>query len=147
MSSNKNTKWLSSVSLTKLASRITRTLSISSKTRQPPSKKTNKVAPQSQTIPTNSFFTPKSVSTIRRHSPRLISQILRMDNSRQTKHNGEANNANSFRKKKFEGDFYEEKRHLAQYNLSLFNVSAENLHDEPEEHDEIINNKIDMTMF
>ncbi|CAF3496190.1 unnamed protein product [Rotaria socialis] len=136
MSSNKNAKWSSSVSLTKLVSCITRTLSISSKTRQPPSKKTNKVGPQSQTIPTNTFFTPKSVPTIRHHSTQIISQILHMDNSRQTKHNGEANNANSFKKTKFEDDDYDEKRQSIQDDLSLFNVSAENLHDEPEEHDE-----------
>ncbi|CAF2796644.1 unnamed protein product [Rotaria sp. Silwood2] len=143
MSSNKNQKWSSSVSFTKLFSRITRTLSFSSKKRQQSLKKTNKVGPMPQSIPTNTLFAPKSVPVIRRQSPELIAQILYNNNSRPGNYFQQAMHVNMYNKNNFgENDDEDDDDIYARYslrpNLSLFNISSDNLHYQRDEFHEQI---------
>ncbi|CAF1116592.1 unnamed protein product [Rotaria sordida] len=137
MSSNKNQKWSSPVSLTKLFSRITRTLSFSSKKRQQSLKKTNKVWSKPQSIPTNTLFAPKSVPIIRRQAPQLIAQILYNDNSRPGNCYQQAMHVNMYNKINFEENDDDDDDNYSRYslqpNLSLFNISSDNLHYQREE--------------
>ncbi|CAF0830860.1 unnamed protein product [Rotaria sp. Silwood1] len=130
MSSDKNQKCSSSVSFTKFISRITRTLSFSSKKRQLLLKKSNKVAPKQRSIPKDTLFAPKSVPVIRRQSPQLIAQILYKDNSIPGNYYQQPRHVNMYNKYNYEDNDDEDNysRYSLRPNLSLFNISSDNLH-------------------
>ncbi|UJR35176.1 hypothetical protein I4U23_027943 [Adineta vaga] len=119
MSTDKSSKWSSSSSLSKLVSRITRTLSFTSKKSQQTFKTNTKKVKPTETIVKNVNYIPQSVPIIRRHPPVLISKehVYRQNMYVEEQQEEETDD--------------EHYRYSLRPNLSLFNVSLENINDYP----------------
>ncbi|CAF3984503.1 unnamed protein product [Adineta steineri] len=115
----------SSSSLSKFFSRITRTLSFTSKKSQQTFKNNTKKVQPTETVIKNMNFVPQSAPLIRRQLPHSIAKIIYTDNCEKE---------NCYRNIHVEVNIEEEEddddyhvRYSLRPNLSLFNISAENL--------------------
>ena len=142
MSTNKSSKWSSSSSLSKIVSRITRTLSFTSKKSQQTFKTNNKKVKPTETVVKVSLcrflpkhflfeffqnvnFVPQSVPILRRHPPLPISKIVFSHHGPKERIHHENIYVNNYiEEEECDDDYY---RYSLRPNLSLFNISVENV--------------------
>ncbi|CAF2393581.1 unnamed protein product [Rotaria sp. Silwood2] len=137
MSSNKNKKWSSISSLSKLLSQITHSLLIPSKKSTQTLKKNKKKVKPTESIIKNVDFVAQSVPVTRRHPPQSISKVLQIQNSIKENHYRQIVHENLYVKSEDideEDDDYS--RYSLQPNLSLFNISTENLNYKSEDYNQ-----------
>ncbi|CAF3894650.1 unnamed protein product [Rotaria sordida] len=135
MSSNKNEKWSSLFSLSKLLSHISRSLLFPSKKSSQTLKKNNKKVKPIEAVNKNIYFISQSAPVTRRHPPESISKILYIQNSTKENHDQQIIHENLYVKNEdIEEDDYS--RYSLRPNLSLSYISTENLNNQSQDYDQ-----------
>ncbi|CAF4690936.1 unnamed protein product [Rotaria sp. Silwood1] len=128
MSSNKNQKWSAISSLSKLLSHISHSLLLPSKKSSQTLKKNNKKVKPKETIMKNINFMSQSAPVTRRHPPKFTSNVLHIQTLMKENHFKQIVHENPYvNSVNIEEEDDDYSRYSLRPNLSLFNISTENL--------------------